>query len=181
MIRPTRKAVLLFGALLPVPWLVLVFQRSLYFLTFDVSAVILLIIATDAVLAYPRNRISLTFRVAESAFIGDAIEAVLRIVTGKRRRPAQFEVAVELEGDAQPELARNPFVGGKTDGPETIRITTRRRGAARVCAIWVRWEGPLGLVEQACRFPVDRTVRVLSHAGPLAHPQARSPRCRVDR
>jgi uncharacterized protein (DUF58 family) len=141
--------------------MVLVFHPSFYFIAFNVSALILLVISTDAVLAYPRSRISLNLSTPESAFIGDAIEAVLQIVTGKRRRPARFEVALELEGDAQPEMDSNPFIVRGSAGLETARITTRRRGVANVNAVWLRWQGPLGLVEQTLRFPMGRTIRVL--------------------
>jgi uncharacterized protein (DUF58 family) len=159
MIRPTRMAVLVFGALLPAPWLLLALSPSLWLLSFNLSALVLLSIAADALLACPAWRVAVRFEAPPGAFIGDGIEALVEVQTGRRRRPESFEVTLELAGDAEPELAGNPF-RVRRSAPGKLRISTRRRGMAQVVAAWVRWQGPLQLIEQARRFELGCSTAV---------------------
>lgn len=161
MMRPTRRAVLVFSALLLLPWLILLLRPQMWYMAFDVSALALLVIFTDAALVYPRHRVSVAVNVPESAFIGDPVEVHLEIRTGARSHPGVFEVGVDLSGNAQPELVPNPFVLQHAVGPRPLRIRTRRRGLAQIEAVWVRWRGPLGFMEQSRQYPLNRSVRIL--------------------
>ncbi len=57
MIRPTRKAVLLFAGVLPVPWLVLSYRPEWWPWAFEGSLLVLIGLGVDAVLARPRSQI----------------------------------------------------------------------------------------------------------------------------
>jgi len=43
----------------------------------------------------------------------------------------------------------------------TLKLVPLRRGRVYVERIWLRWRGPLGLVEHVRRIPVERTIDVL--------------------
>lgn len=161
MIRPTRRAVLMFSGLLILPWLVLLWRPEMWYLVFDVSALILLVIFTDAALVYPRHRVSIALDAPESAFIGDPIDVRFEIQTGLRLRPSLFEVGVDLSGDAQPELTPNPFLFEPITGPRLLSVLSRQRGFVQIEAVWVRWDGPLGFMEQSRKYPLDRSVQIL--------------------
>ncbi|MBV8750988.1 MAG: DUF58 domain-containing protein [Candidatus Eremiobacteraeota bacterium] len=159
MMRPTRRAVLVFAALLPLPWLLVVVAPALWTFAFDASALMLVVFATDAALAYPRRRLQLDLRTPEAAFVGVAMHATLALDAAGGRRPNAFEVMLDLGGEADPSLAHNPFAVGAS-APADVEIVPRRRGLARIDAAWVRWRGPLGFVQQTRRFALDRVTRV---------------------
>src|SRR5215471_13262874 len=79
MIRPTRRAVLLFAAVLPLPWLALSVRTSLWPYAFHPAIVFLLCLAADAVLARPRRRVTVALDTPDAAYIGDSLEAALTI------------------------------------------------------------------------------------------------------
>ncbi|HEX3463416.1 MAG TPA: DUF58 domain-containing protein [Candidatus Elarobacter sp.] len=161
MIRPTRRAVLLFAALLPVPWALIVANTALWPFAFEATLLVLIAAATDAVLAYPRRLLHAELIVPAAAFVGEPFEAALALATGARRAPARFEVALDASGDAHPALARERFfVNGRAERTP-VEIVPRRRGIVRLDALWLRWEGPLGLVEQMRVFELGREVKVM--------------------
>lgn len=159
MIRPTRKAALLFAGMLPAPWLVLSYRPEWWPWAFAGSLLVLIGLGIDAVFARPRQSIRVQVDVPEIAYVGDFVEAAVT-VTGAHP-PARYEVALDLSGDTAPQGAGGPYALTAAAPRERIRIQPRRRGQMVVEALWVRWRGPFGLMEEARRFPLLRKVAVL--------------------
>lgn len=157
--RPARRAVLVFAALLPLPWLLLVANQAFWPFAFDVSLLALAVIAADALLAYPRGRLRAAVTVPETGFVGEPLSATVSLGAEGRRRPAAFELTLDLSGDAQPVLEPERFVAGPAGA--TADIVPRRRGIVQVDALWARWRGPLGFVELTRVFPVERRARIV--------------------
>ncbi len=67
----------------------------------------------------------------------------------------------EQQGEAEPAA----IVGGELPAAGTAQIALplvpRRRGRIEITRIWLRWRGPLGLIERVLRIPVARNVDVL--------------------
>ena len=160
MIRPTRTAVLVFAGLLPIPWLLLIFQPGLWPFAFDASALVLIVVATDAALAYPRRRLDVEVTAPDAGFVGEPLAAKVALVMAKRRPPRRFELALDVGGDAQPSLARDVYSLDGRAKVLTIEIVPQRRGIMRIDAVWIRWRGPFGLVEQTRTFPLDRSLKI---------------------
>src|SRR4030095_7645379 len=67
----------------------------------------------------------------------------------------------EQRGDVEPaEIVAGDVPAGQ-EGRILLPVAPRRRGQVNVDWVWVRWRGPLGLVEFIRRVPVDRVVAVL--------------------
>ena len=160
MMRPTRKAVLLFALLLPLPWLIVVFDQALWPFAFDASALVLVVMATDALLAFPGRLLGADLSLPEAGFVGEPLHGALSLTARSRKPPARFEVMVDLSGDAQPSLARNPFDAAGGAARTELDIVPARRGIAQVDAVWVRWCGPLGFVTQTRTFALARSAKI---------------------
>jgi uncharacterized protein (DUF58 family) len=156
MIRPTRRAALLFAGLLPLPWLLLSYRPSLWRWAFDVSAVLVAAMGVDAVLARPRRPVAVKVRVPETALIGEPIEAEVEITAGLGL-PAGYEVALDLSGDARPKEVATLQAAGR----DMVSITTAQRGLMYVDAVWLRWRGPLRLMEQTRHFAIGGKTAVI--------------------
>ncbi len=159
MIRPTRTAVLVFAGLLPIPWLLMIFKPGLWPFAFDASALVLIVVATDAALAYPRRQLSVELIAPEAGFVGEPFAATIVLATGTRRTPARFEVAFDVSGDAQPALAHDVYALDGRASRLTVDVVPQRRGILRIDAVWLRWRGPFGLIEHSRTFALDRSIK----------------------
>ena len=158
-IRPTRRAALLFAALLPVPWLALSYRPEWWPRAFDLSALALISIAADALLSHPRRKVQATVEAPAVGYIGEPVEASIVLKAAGGSSP--YELALDLAGDAEPSTKEDSWLalGPAVEAP--VRIEPRRRGTMRIERLWVRWRGPLGLTEQTRRFAIDLPVAIL--------------------
>ncbi len=159
MIRPTRKAVLLFAGVLPVPWLVLSYHPDWWPWVFEASLLVLIAAAVDAVFARPRREIRVQVDVPEVAYVGDPLPAAVTILGA--HAPARYEFALDLTGDVPAQLPPRPLSVTSAAPREIVSIEPQRRGQMIVDSLWVRWRGPFGLVSETRRFPLLRKISVL--------------------
>ncbi|HLY17393.1 MAG TPA: DUF58 domain-containing protein [Bryobacteraceae bacterium] len=152
MIRPTRKAVLLFAGVLPVPWLLLSYRPEWWPFAFEGSLLVLIGLGVDAVLARPRRQIQARVDAPEIAYVGDSMHAAITL-TGSSV-PAQYEIALDVQAAVPTRVAGSAEAGG-------VAIPLRQRGQLTIESLWMRWRGPFGLIEETRRFPVDRKVAVV--------------------
>jgi uncharacterized protein (DUF58 family) len=143
MIRPTRKGVLWFAALLPAPWLMLSYRPDWWPFAFEISLLVLIGLGVDAVFARPRQKIRVQVDLPEVAYVGDSVDAAIRVVGSPP--PANYQIALDVKGASA----------------TGVRIEMRRRGQVIIDALWVRWRGPFGLIEETRRFPLLRKISVL--------------------
>ena len=79
----------------------------------------------------------------------------------RRHAPGRVQVALEVDGPAEaPEGVR--AAARVTDGAGSAAIPIRavRRGTIRFPNLWIRWQGPLGLVWKQRRMGLDQAVLV---------------------
>jgi uncharacterized protein (DUF58 family) len=86
------------------------------------------------------------------------------------RRAVTLEAVVEVDPILAPiplqtvRLARAP-AAAHAEASHAIEVKPRRRGAARLVAVHVRWTGPLGLVERRAILPLAATIKVVPNIG----------------
>jgi uncharacterized protein (DUF58 family) len=162
MIRPTRRAVLVFAGVLPLPWLALSIRPSLWPYAFHPAILFLICLAADAALARPRRRLAVAVEAPGAAYIGEFIDATVTL-----RRPSGppnlFQAMLDLAGDTEAQLDDNPF---PIEARETVRIQPHRRGTLRIESLWLRWSGPLRLMEETRKFPIARQISVVPNTHP---------------
>ncbi|HZO93219.1 MAG TPA: DUF58 domain-containing protein [Candidatus Baltobacteraceae bacterium] len=158
--RPTRRAVALFAAALPIPWILLAVAARAWPFALDASVLVLVALASDALLSYPRRRLQVHVTPVDAAFVGTAVEVTVTLGIGAGRRPPAFQALLEASGDADPVVTPGLRTIGARDESATFAVVPRRRGILSIDAVWVRWRGPLGLFEQLRRFPQAATTRV---------------------
>ncbi|HTP32717.1 MAG TPA: DUF58 domain-containing protein [Candidatus Acidoferrales bacterium] len=161
MIRPTRRAVLLFAGVLPLPWLALSLRTRLWPYAFHPAIVFCACLAADTVLARPRRRVQVKVDAPAAAHVGEAFEAAVTVAASGPS--GVYEAALDLGGDTDSVAEGNPFA---IRGRESVWIRPLRRGTLRIETAWLRWRGPLRLVEDTRRFPVAREVAVVPNVHP---------------
>ena len=163
MIRPTPRAVILFSLGLPVALLVIVWNPALWPFSFDLSLIALLVIAIDALLILPGRSIKVTTTAPARLPVGT--EGTIDIALSAKRavRPVNVEAMVDVDGPVEtppPAYARLEGVAGVIH----IQFAALRRGVIELQTVWLRWRGPLGLVEwRQCR-PLASRIEILPSA-----------------
>jgi uncharacterized protein (DUF58 family) len=161
MIRPTPRALLIFAAGIPLALLIVVYNPGLWALSFDYALLALIIGASDFALACPWHRLNIRTSVPDRLFIGEQSAITLSIAANGFRRAIRFEAIAEQRGDIEPSEIASGVIppGGETR--TALPVIPRRRGRVHVDQIWLRWRGPLALVEFIRRIPVERTIEVV--------------------
>src|SRR6185437_12481717 len=160
--RPTRRAILLFVPAVPLALLLVVWDPAWWAIAFDYAALVLLAMASDAALSLPRRRLMFEVAAPERLHVGEpgAVRVTLRAL-GRHPRAVPIELLAEQRGDLDPPeiVATLLPPGGKA--VTELRLLPRRRGRVQLDRIWLRWQGPLGLIERLSIEPVFRAIDVL--------------------
>ncbi len=160
MIRPTPRAVGLFSVGIPIAFLMIVYNRSLWIASIAYSLLALMLIAADALMMLQRRRVDVAVAEPRRLPVGDhgSVRVALSLPPRTRRTP--FTLVLEQSGEAElPVRARATSEGGHV--AVDLPVRSERRGTIGLDALWLRWRGPLGLVEQRWRKALDLTVDVV--------------------
>jgi uncharacterized protein (DUF58 family) len=161
MIQPTLRAFTIFTIGVPVALFLVIYQPDLWLWSFDWGAFVLVAIATDLLLAFPRRLLRATAAAPASLQVGERGAVTLTIAQTAHRRPTRFELVREQRPDPDPdERVVAELVPGR-DAQARFPLFAQRRGHIHVDAVWARWRGPLGLVQMTRRIEVGRAIDVV--------------------
>ena len=160
MIRPTRRAVLRFAGLLPVPLLLLLYRPDDWLLALDASALILLALVADSLMMPSARRVRAAASAPAAVHIGDRAEVAVTFAAPVRRA-LEVELALDLAGPAPPRAAGRVRLGPEGAARAVLAVAPLRRGRVEVSRLWLRWRGPLGLMAVERVLPVAQAFDVL--------------------
>jgi uncharacterized protein (DUF58 family) len=161
MIRPTGRAVVMFAAGIPLALLIVILEPGWWGLTFDYGALALVVIASDALLAFSPRLLDVKVSVPDRLYIGEPGEVGIVAAATSYQRTVRFEILAEQRGELEAaEVAAVELAPGR-EARAALKLVPLRRGRVHVDRIWLRWRGPLGLVEHIRRVAVDRAIDVL--------------------
>jgi uncharacterized protein (DUF58 family) len=161
MIRPTLRAVTLFAAGVPLALFLVIYDPDLWLWSFDYGALILIAVATDAILAFPRRSLQVTTTGPDSLQVGERGIVTVMIAKAGHRRPTRFELVREQRPDADPEEIVSVDLAPGHGAQARFPVLAQRRGRIWLDAVWVRWRGPLGLVQSMRRIEVGGSFDVV--------------------
>jgi uncharacterized protein (DUF58 family) len=161
MIQPTLRAFTIFAAGVPLALFLVIYDPALWLWSFDYGALVLIAVATDAVLAFPRRLLQVTTVMPDGLQVGERGAVTVTIAQTPHRRPTRFELVREQRPDADPaEVVVVDLDPGRA-GEARFPVLAQRRGQIRLEAVWARWRGPLGLVQLVRRVEVARSIDVV--------------------
>ncbi len=124
-----------------------------------------LALGTDALLA-PRRSVTASVDLPETLSLGR--EGQLARIT--LRLPSARLVRVRVAVDLSERLVPQPPIPGRVSrhgGEVEVPLIPRRRGRAAVERIWVRWQGPLGLMSALARVELGQEVAIVPDLLPV--------------
>ena len=166
MIYPTRAAVLAAAAGVPFAFVVAAVAPERWYAAIAWPVAVLVLALADMLAAARRGDARLD--VPASASVGETVQAVATVTLKSGNLPGRAEIAV----------AANALIDAEDDGRLWIELeqgkgaaqlplVMARRGAGRLEQLWLRWRGPLGLVWQQRRIPLDKTILILPDIRPV--------------
>ena len=157
-IRPTPMAVLLFALSVPAALLVITLFREAWYVSLYLPVFVLAAILADLAMTLPAKALFCDIRVPSRLYVGQAgnVTAKLAADYGKTM---PMQGLLEFTGEADDPL---PVAGGLVEGGCVLKlpVTPRRRGRVAIEALWLRWRGPLGLIEHIRRLDIDAAIDV---------------------
>jgi uncharacterized protein (DUF58 family) len=161
MTRPTRRALLLLAAGLPVAALPMLFHGRFAALSVAWLAATALLLGIDAALALRRGEWRVDVVVPDTLFLGDADPLRVELLALRPSLVKEVELRCDLDELFVPADSIPLAVGEDGAARAEIPLAPRRRGRGHVDALWLRWRGPLALIERTLRHRLDRAVPVV--------------------
>jgi uncharacterized protein (DUF58 family) len=161
MIRPTRRAVLIFAVGVPLSLLMVIIDPALWPFSFDYGVLVLLVTATDALLAFPARLLDVKIATPARLYIGEGGIIAAVIAATRHRRVTRFALLCEQRGEVDPaEIITADLVAGEAARAK-LPVVPRRRGKVWIERVWIRWQGPLSLVTMTRLIAVERSIDVV--------------------
>jgi len=157
-ISPTRRAVLVLLAGVPLALLPACVDRALWTYWLAFVLLDLVVLGADLIFGPRLGRIEAAYEGPERLFVGEA--QTVRLLLTNRDNRVTLRAKVDVSGglDAIDATERLRLDGGRT----ALRLSLRagRRGISRLDALWVRACGPLGLIARSRRIPLATRLHV---------------------
>ena len=143
MISPTARFVLLIALGAPVALVIGVLLPSFWALGLLWTLAVLVAAGIDFLLSRSKRDLQITPHVPSTLYIGSSDEAVFEI-KAEDGLPPQFEAKLETSALIQSEPVDSQIGAA-------FMLTPERRGQGEIQALWMRWQGPLGLIWRQVR------------------------------
>jgi uncharacterized protein (DUF58 family) len=164
MIRPTRRTLLLALCGCPVAVLPALCGGGWWIAWVAFTALSVLALGLDRALlpATP----TLALELPEVLFLGDAEPLRLHLASAAPRSH-RVEVVVDVSGELEPPAAVQARCGGGETAALLVPLRPRRRGTVAIERLWLRWPGPLGLLQRTSVHGRRQRLQVVTDVRPL--------------
>ena len=146
MIRPTVRAVVLFGAGVPVALLAILVGENLWPIGLVYLAAALLLTGADAILVPSVRSFNRAIHLPNTLYIGDIEALRLDLALPAGRLATRIEARCDVGDLLVPPPDRVVTIAPRQAARIEFPLMPRRRGQAAIERLWLRWRGPLGLV-----------------------------------
>jgi uncharacterized protein (DUF58 family) len=161
MIQPTRRAIVLVAAAVPLSLAIAALDAGLWPIGLAYLLIVLAMIALDALRALPPRRLSVAVRPIDSLFIGEMAALNISLATDWPVLPEAVEAHLDTGAIVDsPPISRARFWPERAVSFD-IPLRPLRRGLAQIEALWLRWRGAYGLVERHYRMSMGVNVHIL--------------------
>ena len=161
MIYPTRRAILLAFIGAPLSLVAALAAPGLWFVGVAWLLLVLASICADALLGGWRSEMQLQHRLPTALSIGAGGEARFQAVFASRLPPQRAEFALDTNALLRAVPMRHSTSLTQGGGEVRFRLSPLRRGAGRLHRLWIRWQGPLGLVWKQAVERLDAAVPIV--------------------
>lgn len=160
MIAPSSRCVLVFSLGFPIALLPTLVSPHLWtvWLAFVFSALVLA--GADIILGLPRRRLTVSVTPPELLYIGDSDPLTLELSTPGWNQPTTFEVVISVGPNLHSPKPVVVVLSREGTAKAEVPLHAKRRGSADIRSIWLRWSGPMGLMNRMRQISLDESIAV---------------------
>lgn len=161
MIAPTKRAILLAAATVPLSLVAVATSAGYWPLGVVSLAAVALAALADIALGMPIRTLDASVEPVAATYIGEAAVLNIALRTSWKLPPRTIEAALDHDILVKsPTIARADFAPYQAVAFATP-LTPLRRGRTAISALWLRWTGPLGLVRRQRRIALNINIAIL--------------------
>ncbi len=168
--RPTGRAVLLFAATVPLSLGAVLANANLWPFGFALLAVAIFLTGLDGLRALSPRALRVDLEAPGVLYAGGSDELRVTLQPARPAPHTDIEMLCDASANlAMPRAQRTTLTAG-WPADARVRLTPVRRGAAHIHRLWLRWRGPMGLMERlrveelSLEIPVVPNVRAVRNA-----------------
>ncbi len=161
MIRPTRRAVLVFLAGVPVALVAVLVSERLWALGLVYAVAALLLLARDALLARPAASPRFEIHGPDYLCVGESDRLIIDVSAARWPPGTVVEAVCDFGPNVEPPARRAVTLSAATGWAAAVPLTPLRRGTLELERMWLRWQGPSGLVSKQHIHEVGKAIPVL--------------------
>lgn len=159
-LAPTLRAVLLFGAIIPISIAITMTAASLWPVIVALDLLVVAILAFDLVWAPTRSSLQLECDAPGTIYVGESGELKLSVKADDARR-GMWRALVQSDGPHAPMPLAELHADDDSTRTTTFALEPRRRGTVHLSDAWVQWSGPFGLFVRTQRFELNTHIAVV--------------------
>jgi uncharacterized protein (DUF58 family) len=159
--KPTSRAALLLLGGIPVAAMPVLVGDRFWVFWFSYLVLVIFLLGLDAGLARTRRRVVAELDLPDQLYIGRPGTARLHLEFPGRSRPALVQVLLETGDLLVPPDSQTVALEEEGHSTVMLKLSPTRRGTAQVRDLWLRWTGPLGLVQCIRRRRQELEVAVV--------------------
>jgi uncharacterized protein (DUF58 family) len=167
LIAPTRRTILIAGAIAPVALVIGLIAPANWTAGLGLLALLLALAALDLLIGAGLRAVEVSCEGPRTANVGESF-AVTASARFRGRPPRRIDFALGVAGPvAAPFGLRaraEPSLGG---GAGAIVLKAERRGTVRLDNVWIRWTGPLGLIWKQRQMGLGQEVLITPDLRPV--------------
>ena len=168
--RPTGRAIVLFAAGVPLSLAVVLVDERFWPFGFALLAVVIFLTGLDGIRALSPGALEIDARPPGILYAGASDE--LRVTLSARRNmpPTEIEMLCDVSDNLDIPATRRTVLTAGEAASVGLTLSPRRRGSGRLERLWLRWRGPMGLIERwrvenlAIEIPIAPNVRAVRDA-----------------
>ena len=164
--QPTRRTILLASSGLVLALLPAFVADALWTFWVVFWGLVLFGLGLDFLLAPPRRSATHTVEAPEVLYVGEPGTATLTLHI-RSTGVVPFEAVVDFSENLSELEPLTGTFSSSAPARLTVPLHSRRRGTASIEAFWVRYRGPLGLIEFTIRFPVGHEMSIVPNILPV--------------
>ncbi|MEX2618053.1 MAG: DUF58 domain-containing protein [Alphaproteobacteria bacterium] len=158
---PTLRAFIVFASGVPLGFALILADETLWPLAFGCLAVAVAITGWDAVLTPRVGVFAIDVQIPGVLYVGDRDVVTIALSGIALRHPTTVTLACDTGGTLQPPPHQHCRMIPGESCELRIPLVPNRRGHAAIQRLWLRWQGPLGLVERRHIRETDASVPIV--------------------
>jgi uncharacterized protein (DUF58 family) len=167
LIYPGRRAVLIAAGMAPLSLLIALLAPAYWYAGLAALALLIALTAVDGLLASQSRTMEVICKGPGAVSVGADFEVPVSVRFGDTA-PAHAELALGASPIAMPRSGtRRPLEIAAGAGNATFDYQAKRRGTANIGPVWLRWQGPFGLLWRQRIFRLDQPVVITPDIRPV--------------